>query len=309
MDRLVRVLDGSASASRGVVVLGGNDGAGKTALVACACRQGSLTDGRDDEGNVSTSSSSGIRRPVPTLGMVEREVVMPGGRIPMWGSPSGVGSVLRVRDVGAGAVRGGDVFRAAAQMEDTAAMVFVVAASDARAYSALWELYDMARRIPSHAPVCVAVVQDDDDPPLWPALCKVAAKEALPPGGTPSWSPERLWLDLVGEEVPDSSLEEGYVDAEWHPLYEADRVRFRAGVPAYAKSPSDAPEEGRAAVVSRPWSYTASHGTQVSERPQASPPLATLHRGPWGVVPVDLRVPDSALAPFLWIADRLTNNG
>ena len=48
---------------------------------------------------------------------------------------------------------------------------------------------------------------------------------------------------------------------------------------------------------------TASHGMCVAYDPVQSPPLATLHTGPWVVLPVDMhRCADDAMMPFRWIA-------
>jgi len=77
---------------------------------------------------------------------------------------------------------------------NTAAVIFVLRASDTRLWSALWELYSIVReRDNAFIPVCVVVLMDkaSNGTERWSRMAEMAARECLPPGQTARWSPER----------------------------------------------------------------------------------------------------------------------
>ena len=203
---------------------------------------------------------------------------------------------IRAWDVGGGC-RFGPLYRQ--YVEKCNGLIFTLRPTDDRLWSALWELYWIVQQAIAQDPaaaaglaVCIVVPMNecDSDYGLFrprcessstegedaafhlPTLTRMAERESLPPGGTHRWSRARRWS---GGEALES--EEGLVDSQWLPAWEADRAFVT--------------DKGR----------TQSHGMPVQH--ESSPPLAQLHTGPWVVLPVDMhaRAAD-AMLPFKWIA-------
>ena len=61
---------------------------------------------------------------------------------------------------------------------------------------------------------------------LWSTIAQLASRENLPPGGTPTWSPDRRW-SRVGEARKVRWKAAGgtsqFVDEPWHSSWEEDR--------------------------------------------------------------------------------------
>ena len=202
-------------------------------------------------------------------------------------------------------------------MCSSAALVFVLRPSDPRVWSALWELYFLVQHACKNGnpgiAVCVVVpvnecaecgaclTWDSTQPASlteeqrtvssFAAVARLAERECLPPGGTRRWSDARRWCACEGGNETTTPADE--VDSEWLPGWEADRLEV-------VGSQAAGSQDGHPA--SRPH-RTASHGIEVLLDPKASPPLATVHHGPWVVLPIDMhaRAAD-ALLPFQWVA-------
>lgn len=169
-------------------------------------------------------------------------------------------------------------------------LVFVLRPTDPRVWSALWELYYIVQHAVAEnsadLAVCVVVpVHEgaaDGHFRLWggdagvslATLARLAERSCLPPGGTARWSRARSWLSSAS-----AGEEESVVDSEWLAAWEKDRQGvLKTGL-------------------------TGSHGMRARHEPLASPPLASIHSGPWVVLPIDLdRNVADAMLPFRWLA-------
>lgn len=297
----------AASASR--VVLAGNDGAGKTWLLTRAKL-------------ATTAQATAHRLPggtIATIG-VSHEHVRPVAAHPH----------LEVLDVGGGC-RSGLLFVNAATTAD--GLVFVLRATDARLYSALWELYAVgassatpptasatfnttrsctrqhrpahsycttcptAAALDPHSPVCVAIIVDTALPP-WIGL---PAGQAAGPAG-------EMWPHIAAFAAREA-LPPGGTD-RW-----SDERRWASGSAAPpAAAPADACvdaecwlpewEADRRGVLAS--ASTSSHGCAAKAEPTASPPLSGIHTGTWVVLPIDpVGQPADAMQPFVLIAEAL----
>ena len=89
---------------------------------------------------------------------------------------------LELYDVGGDVGAGSSILAVAHGMQ---ALVFVLKASDARLWTALWELTACVRaRDNALLPVCVVIAIDGTDAEseaAWPLIARMAAREALPP--------------------------------------------------------------------------------------------------------------------------------
>jgi GTPase Era involved in 16S rRNA processing len=145
----------AASAQQGAVVITGNDGVGKSTLLATA-RRGQV---------LPTHEQDGCTFEVLSLDSGQITVCDVGSSSP---SSSGTGAWMFLRALEANGTG------------DANAIVHVIRASDRRLWSSLWELYSIVKsfRCP-HLPVCVVVLRDDA---TWPRIAALAEREALPPG-------------------------------------------------------------------------------------------------------------------------------
>lgn len=167
-------------------------------------------------------------------------------------------------------------------------LVFVLRPTDPRVWSALWELYYIVQHAVAESAadlaVCVVVpinecgtdglfrTWDGDAGISLATFTQLAERSCLPPGGTGRWSHARSWL-------PKEGAEESTVDSQWLAAWEEDRL----------------------AVIET--GLTRSHGMHIQQDPLISPPLASVHSGPWVVLPIDAeRNVVDAMLPFRWIA-------
>ena len=167
-----------ANTSRCGVLLAGNDAAGKSRLLQ-RVKLG-------DEAVVVTSPNVGVTT----------ELLQP---------LENVG--LEVFDASGGCRFGPALL---GMMRSCTALVFVVRASDDRVYSAMWELYEIARAADARTPVCVVVLTESATRPpsearagasagRWSLIAQLAARESLPPGGTANWAEvEKVWAEEEG---------------------------------------------------------------------------------------------------------------
>lgn len=152
---------GSSSSTAGSCLLTGNDGAGKTTLVATAC-----------------SANNEMATVVSTIGASTSNVRLPGRG----------GAELTVVDAGAGCRGWGLIL---GQLKPGMAVLHMIKASDQRLCSSLWELYTLAKSQPE-SPVIVVVVKDVAAG--WETVVARAERSALPP----CWSEEQVvppWAD------------------------------------------------------------------------------------------------------------------
>lgn len=217
--------------------------------------------------------------------------------------------------------------------------MYVSIASDRRLWSSLWELYSIVKSFRSpFMPVCVVVLCDDDT--MWPALATLASRQALPPGGTRAWPPERRWADCTSLAAATGlPQDQGQVSTTLKsPIRVASGsvVRSRgAGATEYYCGESEVRMEVKDSNCSTSDSHscqphhcvdacfdwegleedrlhvamhgeTQSHGFGVVQDCSDSPPLETIHHGPWRVLPIDsLTNAQDALLAFTWLASVL----
>ena len=265
---------GPASAMN--VFIGGNDGSGKTTLLYAA-------------------QLGEIIQTTPTIGQHAEEM-----------SPLDGGPRLLVQEFGGGG-RSGDL--QGTYVAGSSGLIFVLRDDDKRIWSALWELYWLVQRAVSASgnaeKLCVCVVVLVDPAPsdaggtgtsTFAQLAKLAQRECLPPGGTECWSPAHRWAGVDGSsggEQPSCDADtcikasdgtpsrDTWADEQWLPAWDEDR--------------QSVVRNGR----------TSSHGMRVLHAPGASPALATLHRGPWNVLPMRRGSVADAALPFKWIAAQI----
>ena len=258
------------------VLIGGNNGVGKTTLLY-----------RAQTGELITT--------IPSVGLT-LETLAPFGS---------EGPQLLALEVGGGCRIGPMIESYAASC---AGIVFMLDPSDDRMYSALWELFCLVRRAAEkdrRVPVCVVVPVNawNDDGTFedgrdalsglaFATLAELAQRDCLPPGGTSRWSPERRWAQSDSQAAGESE-QSGYVDELWRPEWETDRRDVEQQT--YPGGPGGSLEH-----------LTGSHGMRVHLDARMSPPLATLHDGPWVVLPIDMhRRAADALLPFRWVAAEI----
>lgn len=254
------------------VLIAGNDTSGKTTLLYRA-KTGEL---------VRTMATMGFN--VESLSPLGDD----GPRVTAW-------------DVGGGS-RFGPMYRH--YVCDLAGLVFVIRPTDPRMWSALWELYLLVKYAAQNGnpgiAVCVVVPvnecsKEDGSVETWQclqpptvsdaertvssyaAVTRLAERDCLPPGGTRRWSEARRWRVC---DDGDGAATADEVDGEWLPGWEADRQE-----------------------VTDISARTASHGMEVLHESSASPPLHTVHQGPWLVLPIDMHArATDAMLPFQWVA-------
>ena len=278
------------------VLIAGNDSAGKTTLLYRA-KTGEL---------INT---------VATIGFNEESLSPLGNE----GSPR-----IFARDIGGGC-RIGSLYLH--HVVCCSALVFVIRPTDPRLWSALWELYVIVKHAAQNGnpgvAVCVVVPinecskedgscctresghsssssgsssgasqassalgsgAESRTTSSYAAVAKMAERESLPPGGsTQRWSRERRWA--LGEEQDGAAAatvaDDEAVDREWLPGWEKERQ----------------------AMVGRPGHALTAHGMNAVHTPEESPQLATIHHGPWVVLPIDMHArAGDAMLPFQWIA-------
>jgi len=278
----------------------GNDGVGKSALLSAAKRSIGAADG-----DTKKSESSGCIYEMLALRGTQLHVCDV--------TASGTGAYMFLRALEAF----GD--------GDGSALLHVIRASDRRLWSSLWELYSIVKsfRSPSMA-VCVVVLRDDAA--MWPALETLASREALPPGGTRVWPKHRRWAECtVGNQTSQKKDEGEDSTTVKSPIRAGSVVRSRGAsstenfcgdletqmevhddtwIDAAFDWDSEGLEEDRLHVATQ--GDTQSHGFGVVQNCFDSPPLETLHHGPWLVMPIDsLTDARDALMPFTWLASVL----